>query len=284
MHPLITRWWNVGLRNQWCGHVVLDPIFLSNKALTAPYWIASDRYGDAFRSFWGNLFEDYMNQLMDALTRGTQMAYLPSPLTDDGKQICDGMILEGDTAILLEYKSFMLSAESKYHNSSETLHESLTRNLVQNSKGKPKGVRQLSAAVENLFGAHTPCHNRRLATSSVRTVIPCIITLDSVGGAIGINGFLQKNWELRSSVDVAILPICCIPIDTLEKKSGIIRKHSFGTVLKRWMEINPAMGTPLSQMELGLEGRAPVPEMDSQMHEYFDKSARALFSKEWPAR
>jgi hypothetical protein len=50
------------------------------------------------------------------------------------------------------------------------------------------------------------------------------------------------------------------------------------------MEINPAMGTPLSQMELGLEGRAPVPEMDSQMHEYFDKSARALFSKEWPAR
>jgi hypothetical protein len=277
-HPVINRWWNVGLTNQWCGHVILDPIFLSNKALTAPYWISSKKYGDAFRRFWGDLFEDYMNQFMVALCRDTQMIYIPDPRAGDGRQICDGMIIEGDTAILFEYKSFMLSAEAKYHNVPQVLQEALTRNLVQNSKGKPKGARQLSAAVETLFNSDLHSDERATSVANVKTVIPCIVTLDSVGGAIGINGFLQHHWTLTRAVDVEVLSICCIPIDTLEKKSGTLRKHSFGTVLKRWMQINPSMGTPLGQMELGLEGRSPVPEMDSQMHDYFEKSMKVLFA------
>ena len=85
----------------------------------------------------------------------------------------------------------------------------------------------------------------------------------------------------RKGQDIWFKPVCCLPIDTLEKKAGVIREHSFATVLKRWMQINPAMGTPLSQVQLGFRGSSPVPEMNLELHKYFNRSARGLFSKDW---
>ena len=109
--PIVERWMNNGLTSQWCGYLALDPIFLWDRLLTAPYWLSSDHFGQPFRSFWGHIFEDYCNQLMREATASSKATYVGDVCWKGGRQLTDGLLLEGDTLVVLEYKGFMLSAE-----------------------------------------------------------------------------------------------------------------------------------------------------------------------------
>ena len=251
MFPLVDRWMNTGLISQWCGHLVLDPIYLWDRLLAAPYWLASDTHGDRFRSFWGNLFEDYCGELMTEATASSKAVYRHDVHLKKDVQLCDGLLLEGDTLVVLEYKGFMLSAESKYSANPVKLRDNIYGNLVRNSAGKKKGVEQLEEAITALFGPERGIEKVFSGWRDIRRVLPCIVTLDPIGGVVGISTMLQLY--LRSeNLPIARSPVFCIPVSELERRAPFFNSMGLAAILSRWLEINPTLGTPLSQIEMSL--------------------------------
>lgn len=247
--PMVERWLNVGLVNQWCGYLVTDPIYLFDKLITAPYWLAANKHDVAFRIFWGSLFEDYCHEVMQEAITASEMIYIPDVRNDDGQQLCDALVLEGDRLIIMEYKGFMLSAEAKYSGDADLLLQSLERNLVRSSRGQKKGVDQLRATLSYLFGPKRWIETLFPQWRDIREVFPCIVTLDSIGAAVGLSPMLQRYMPEQRNLGVRVTPIFCLWIRELERKAHFFRSSGLASIFAHWLEINPSLGTPLGQIE-----------------------------------
>lgn len=188
--PLLDRWWNVGRTDQWCGYLILDPIYLFDKVQTAPYWLLRSIYGQSFSIFWGVLFEDYCNELMNQACFDSSLQYISNPEKSGKRQICDGILLEDKRIILLEYKVCMMSAEAKYSGDPSLLQRGIEKHLVRSSDGK-KATEQLGDAIEHLFGSERGIENLTPDWKNLTEVMPCVITMDAIGGAIGLSPMLQ---------------------------------------------------------------------------------------------
>jgi hypothetical protein len=273
--PVIPYWWNVGTLQQCCGYLVLDPIFLFDKALTEPYWAASNSKGQKFRQFWGQIFEDYVNAILSDACKETNMRFAPNIVTQSNEQLCDGMILEGETLIILEYKSVMMTARAKYGNDPTILLAEIEAKLVKNAEGRRKGVLQLNKTVDLLFGDSRLIENVYPNWRKIKRVMPCVVTLDSIGGAIGMSSLLQLYAEKLKNVDIEVTPIFCVTITALEKRFGFFGKHSLVDIFDRWLSINPSLGTPLGQMNLSLSGWRNLPMLD--VSSFFRTGIKRLF-------
>ena len=275
--PMVRRWLGIGLKTQWAGDLVLDPVYLWERLLMEPYWLSSKRFGAPFRSFWGDVFEDYCNKLMGEATSSSGASYLPNVLRKNKEQLSDGLLLEGDTLVIIEYKGFMLSAEAKYSGDPERLLAAIQGNLVKTEAGQKKGVEQIAEAAEYLFGKERFIEQVFPEWRAIKKVFPCIITLDSIGGAIGISTMLQL-YARPLKVSVEIAPVFCVPISQIEKLAPYFRSTGFVSILKKWLQMNPTLGTPLSQIEMDLGEPAKLAILD--IRSYLEADASVLLPNE----
>jgi hypothetical protein len=217
----------------------LDIAMLAEKFDSGPFWrvheyiLAEDR--GRFHSFWGTVFEDYVNWLFSQCIDGKHNEFFPNPKYADRptEQVCDGVMLCGRSAVLMEYKSSTFTVTAKYGGSPKELESDLRKKLVGTAESR-KGVYQLADAVEKLCRYDKPDRIEGIDMSQVTTVFPLIITRDDLGSALGTNAFLNLHFQelLRGKrFPRSVTPLFCLSADDLEKLSAYLPDTAFAEVL-----------------------------------------------------
>jgi hypothetical protein len=253
--PLVLQYYNMHLKTASSGFLMMDNLFFLEKIQTAPYWNAA-AFGERIHRFWGAVFEKYVNELMTRACAGTKAKYIPDPRhpDDPSAQICDGIVVSGDSMVLMEYKSNMFRADTKYSGNHSELAAEIEMKLVHNKTDKKKGVWQLSGALKTLFDQNASMSLPGIDLRNIKRVYLYLVTLDSIGATIGISPFLNTFLEERldgRSFPIEVRPLFCTDIETLEFASGFFGASSLPQVLEHWFVTNPSPTTPLSAIDLG---------------------------------
>lgn len=263
--PLVQQFYDMHLRTAWCGFLMMDNLFLLEKIHSGPYWNANAKFGLKLRKFWGAVFELYVNELMNRSCANTNNKFIPDPrdAQNPNIQICDGIVIADDAMVLMEYKSSMFRADTKYSGNHSAIADEIEKKLVHDKEaGQKKGVWQLCESISKLFGQRSLSINN-VDLSKIRFVYPFLLTLDSIGGTIGMSPFLNTYFDERLDREafrsVTVQPLFCTDIQALEVVSGLFKTKALSDILKKWFITNPSLATPLLAIDLG---PLPLPEND----------------------
>jgi len=275
------------------GYLPIDLLFLAEKFESGPFWAINDisrNMGDRLRKFWGPVFEAYMNDLLRDSLRQTGAVFVADPrdATDPACQICDGLVLQGHSLVLLEYKSCMFTAETKYSGNFELLVDEIEKKLVRDKgESKKKGVEQLADAVAQLFGVEPRTIVKDLDLSGVTRVYPLLVTLDGIGGSLLISRLLNHYFANfisgRRSSRVEVKPLLCTDVESIEEVSGCFQSMSLAGFLDFWLSKDPNfMGALTAFTVPELEGNRNV-RMAREWHSLSSEISERSFPEEYAA-
>jgi hypothetical protein len=277
------------------GMIPADVLFVMEKFETGPYWRVSGTHrdtGDRLRRFWGAVFEAYANDQLAAAAARSGALFLPDPrwADDSSTQVCDGILMEGDALVLLEYKSSMFTARAKYSGNHTILRDEILTKLVRNEDTKKKkGVEQLAYAMKRLMGpdASAAAVNGIDAAHASR-VYPLLVTLDDIGGTLLMSRFLQTYFasflEARSFKAERARPLFCTDVESLELILPFFDSFPLSNFLQHWVDVDPSlMSTLLAHVPDGLPNRRndTLYEEWERLSERFEST---LFPGELPAK
>jgi hypothetical protein len=288
-YPLVQQFYNLHLKTAWCGFLMMDNVFFLDKVLTGPYWHANATYGQRIHRFWGSVFEKYVNELMRRALAGTNSQYFPDPRTvnDPNVQICDGLVLAGDSLVLMEYKGSVFRADTKYGGDHVVLAAEIEKKFVHDHESKnKKGVVQLAEAVKTLFGRDGSSLFPQIDLKKIKRVYLYIVTLDSIGGTIGmsalLNTFLDEMLDRSAFPSIEIRPLFCSEIEALEDITGLFAKISLPQILETWFVSNPALMAPLQAVDFSGFGWMENEWLRAEWVAIYKNVVRVLFPNEDP--
>lgn len=283
-YPLVQQFYNLHLSNAWCGFLMMDNIFFLDKVLTGPYWQANAKHGQRIHRFWGAVFERYVNDLMTRATAGTANAYIadPHPADNPNKQLCDGVLIAGNSLVLMEYKGNVFTAAAKYSGDHTVLMAEIRKKLVYEQKSKrKKGVEQLAAAVKTLFGPDGAQLYPQIDLKSIKHVYLYLVTLDSIGGTIGmsafLNTFLDDLLDRSQFSSIEIHPLFCSEIEILEEITGLLKTVSLPNILDCWQNADGHLLLPLQAVNLTRVGWSNNDWLLAEWNAIYISMVRILF-------
>jgi hypothetical protein len=261
----------------------------AEKVLTGPYWHANATYGQRIHRFWGSVFEKYANELMRRALAGTNSQYLPDPrpVNNPNVQICDGLVLAGDSLVLMEYKGSVFRADTKYSGNHIALAAEIEKKLVHDHESKnKKGVVQLAEAVKTLFGPEGSNLFPQINLKKIKRVYLYIVTLDAIGGTIGmsafLNTYLDKVLDRSAFPSIEIRPLFCSEIEALEDITCLFAKISLPQIMERWFVSNTALLTPLQAIDFSGLGSKENEWLRAEWVAIYKNIVRVLFPNEDP--
>ncbi len=275
----------------------IDLNFLGARCESALYWKVLDGLSgkdrEKFQAFWGDLFQQYLNWLLKESVDGKLNKFFPAPkFMGTEEEVCDGLILCGNKAVVMEYKGGLFAAHAKYDGAPEVLMADLEKKFV-GTEIKRKGVQQLVQAVENLFSGS----GRTIAdidTSRITKVYPVIVIHDDIGGAWFLNAYLNTRFKAllnrrsarysnKTGSKVTVTPLFCISADHLEVIAERLRTNALSEILEMRYRGEKALNLPFLMVEnpsLGNES-LPIPEfLSKEVHEFTDKLKKAFAPSE----
>jgi hypothetical protein len=234
------------------GYLSLDILFAIEKFEGGP----SADMGDRLRKFWGAVFEAYMNSVFKDSLSQTSATFVPDPCRrdDPARQICDALILQDSSLVLLEYKASMFRADTKYSGNFMALVDEVERKLVrgksESKKSKKKGVEQLASAVIQLFGNRNRAVVANLDLSGVTRVYPLLVTLDAIGGSLLMSRLLNQYFSRfmtgRELSGPKVEPLMCTDVQSIEEISGCFPKMGLARFLDYWLSKDPNLMATLT--------------------------------------
>jgi hypothetical protein len=261
--------------------LLLDHFFLFEKVISEPYFKGMQK-SPGFSRFWGAVFERYVHAIMRRAHSGLNATYIPNPKLrpSDNDELCDGVIISGDSIVLLEYKSSIMRADCKYGGDPKSFLTDFKSKYVFDERDQnPKAAKQLAAAVKKLFSSDQV---EWLNKSKVRRCSVLLVTLDGIGGAIAastiLDFYFQEELEKLGRPDIHIDPFFCCNIETLEMTSGSLNRISLPAILQRWLSANPSRATPLGAFRMEDVLKASPEWVWSAWEDFSTEAVNALFS------
>jgi hypothetical protein len=263
------------------GHLPSHVIFLIEKFETGPYWRLNDvgaAIGDRLRRFWGAVFETYMNDLIRTISGPAGVRFISDPrlATDKNIQICDGLIVEGEALVVMEYKASMFTARAKYSGDHVRLRDEIASKLVRDvAERRKKGVEQLAEAITLLFSDPTREVVEGLDVSQIKRVYPVLITLDDVGASLLISKLLNFSFDALFKRDttngIKVNPILCTDIESLEVLLPYVAVKPLSEFLQYWLDNDPKLlSTLLARFPEGLP---------QKRNDFLDREWKALYEE-----
>jgi hypothetical protein len=243
-----------------------DIVLILEKFEAGPYWRVNDvsrETGDKLRRFWGAVFEAYVNDQVIASATGSGVLFVPDPrwADDPSAQVCDSLLVEGDSLVLLEYKSSMFTARAKYSGNHVLLRDEIVTKLVRNEEaGKKKGVEQLADAMRRLLRENGLVSVKGLDLSHVKRIYPLLVTLDDLGATLLMSRLLKGYFDEflggESFPAEKIRPLFCTNIESLEVVLPFCDACPLSGFLQHWLDVDPSlMGTLVARPPDGLPSR-----------------------------
>lgn len=204
-------------------HLVLDSSCVADLLSSGLYWSifdslpgrpSSDR--ERFRELWGRAFELYVVDLFKGFYGESKLSPLIADVefqTDEGGGQIDAALDFGNEVILIEVKSCLLSLNAKCSGQWRELENALTRSLVENQKGKPKGVSQLARAAEAII------EGRVFSGGPRDHVFPVLVVDEKALECMAMNTYLNQRFRnvLKEANSKRILPLTLMSIGELEE-------------------------------------------------------------------
>jgi len=206
-------------------------------------------------SHWGLVFEEYVTWMFETYAIPTMHKIHPNPrYLNSTDQICDQIIICGDTAVLIEAKLATCPAADRYSGDYQKIKSYLEDKLV-----KTKGVNQLIAAVKRLGakGSDVPDYLKGIAK-----IIPVIITRDDFGGCWGVNAYLNKRFKsqlsTKSHKGIVVTPLVSMNISCLERMMWVLQEKAFADVMEERIRTDPTLRQPFdAAVKYVQQGAAP---------------------------
>ena len=185
----------------------------------------------AFKGIYGDIYSEsgLFYQVMDYVFV-TQKKYTRFSGEQMKKFLGDGepdyYIRDKGKIYLFEYKDALFSAEAKHSFDYQVIIDELLKKLVQNSEGKPKGVKQLVSSIEKIGQGEFDQFDQYDKSKCI--IYPIIVYTDDSYNTPGINFILNKKFrelirEKRLESMFEIKKLTLIHIDTLIKFQDLIR-------------------------------------------------------------
>jgi hypothetical protein len=192
-------------------------------------------------SYWGLVFEEYVTWMFETYAAPALHDVYPSPTyLKSADQVCDQIIICGNTAALIEAKLATCAAADRYSGEYQKIKGYLEDKLV-----KTKGVDQLLTAVKRLGakGSDVPDYLR-----GITKIIPVIITRDDLGGCWCVNAYLNKRFKNqlsnKSHKEIVVTPLVSMNISCLERMMWVLQEKSFADVLEERIKADPTLRQP----------------------------------------
>ena len=239
------------------NHILcIDFYFLLEKLQNGVFWIIRDLLeqqckgtGQKIIGLWGNIFEDYTASV---ITRGinAQVPRVERCVTSlkynqKLKEECTDIAVCGkDTLILLECKSPILRAETKFSGDFGKFDTELKHKIIEGERPeKARGVKQLCNAIQSLF--HTDETQRKnikeINISKVSKIYPVLILSDRTFSVPMMNRYLDSEFErlmkytnLKKNLDIKHLTV--LTIEDLESLEPYLSHTAFHVHLDKWMQ------------------------------------------------
>jgi len=237
---------------------MLDYEFALGKLESAVIWrvlgnLPSNRK-EPWLSFWGLVFEEYVTWMFENYAQPAINALHPNPtyLTSTD-QICDQIVVCGNTAVLIEAKLATCTAADRYSGDHEKIKVYLEGKLVQS-----KGVKQLLSAVERISAKGTDVPDY---LKNINKIIPVIITRDDSGGCWGVNAYLNKRFQdqlgKKSHKGMVVTPLVSMNISCLERMMWVLQKKAFADVMEERIKTDPSLRRPFDELKYVRRGVPP---------------------------
>jgi hypothetical protein len=216
----------------------LDLSMLADKMESGVFWSVNGQVDakirDQFHVFWGEVFERYVSWLMGSSVDGEVNKFLPNPrYLKKGLEVCDGIVVSGTSAILIECKGSTLTAKGKYGGDASTLDAELQKKFV-GTAATPKGVRQLVDAIQKLFGREAHDQVSGIDLGKIENVIPVLLTRDDIGSAFNISAYLNFHFQelIRgTSFTPTVSPLCAVSVNDFEQLAPYLVDVSLSEIL-----------------------------------------------------
>ena len=249
--PAVEQWYNLPLKNCWLGHLLLDNHMLLEKQLSGPYWFAFGKYGKRFSRFWGRVFEEYVNRLLMTSTAGTPVRFIQDVCHPHApqRQICDGLIVDENALAVIEYKAAIFTADAKYSGDPALLSDEIDNKLIRDQvSGNKKAAIQLADAVNSLMTDPSISISLGIDLSTISSIFPLVVTLDGIGGTIGISPYLELAFHPALNLDVqqsnVVQAMACVDINSLEVMTEYFHVCGLTNLLQKWREFSPSLAAP----------------------------------------
>jgi hypothetical protein len=254
---------------------MLDYEFALGKLESAVVWrvlrsLPNDKK-EPWLSYWGLVFEEYVTWMFEIYAAPALHKVYPSPKYVNGSdQICDQIVICGDTAVLIEAKLATCAAADRHSGNYEKIKLYLEEKLVT------KGVNQLLNAVKRLGakGADVPDY-----LMGINKIIPAIITRDDVGGCWGVNAYLNKRFKdqlsTKSHKGIVVTPLVSMNISCLERVMWVLQEKAFADVLEERIEADPTLRQPFDAAAKYVQQGA-APKLHAHVEAYRELADRLI--------
>lgn len=219
----------------------IDFDFLTNKAETGIFWRVVRSLPkvqqNAFFAFWGEVFERYINWLLDrSVNPLINVLHLDPRYRDNtSEQVCDAIILNGSNACLLEDKGITFTSDAKYSGNAEILKKEIEIELLGTPSDR-KGLRQLAEAII------TDSELRRdidgVDLSLVAKIFPVLVVRDDVALTPYFGEYLNFRFRkllVGKKLSRIVTPLFVITADEMERIAGHLDRTKLSDILEaRW--------------------------------------------------
>jgi hypothetical protein len=269
------------------GRYLIDVLCLAEKSESGIFWRINQALPQEsrmqFHRDWGAAFERYINWLIEASSNESVNRVFPNPkFFGTGKEVCDALVVCGDSMLFIESKGATFSARSKYGTDPSMLREEIEEKFIQTKDAK-KGIGQLALRIQEVFAKNEPHAIEGVDTSKIRKVFPVLITRDDIGSALLLNAYLASRFKdlfSRKSVSVTVTPPHCLSAQDLEMIGGYLQDVSFADLLDERYNNDRSLMSSFWLVDNSIidriGGRECKPFADA-CHEYFREIANSLF-------
>lgn len=253
---------------------MLDYEFALGKLESAVIWRVlrnlPNNKKEPWLSYWGLVFEEYVTWMFQTYATPALHKVYPNPTyVNSTDQICDQIIVCGDTVVLIEAKLATCTAADRYSGDYEKIKAYLEDRLV-----KTKGVNQLLKAVNRFGDADVPDYLK-----GISKIIPVIITRDDFGGSWGVNAYLNKRFKdqlgKKSHKRVVVTPLVSMSISCLERMMWVLQEKAFADVMEERIRTDPTLRQPFDAAVKYVQ-HGTAPKLDAHVEAYEELIERLI--------
>jgi len=237
----------------------LDYSFLAEKFESSPFWCVHKELGDKerknFHAFWGIVFEMYVGWLLGNSVNPHVNEFHASPRYDrkGGTQVCDALVLCGETAMLIECKGSTFTARSKYTNDPDGLRKEIEKKLV-GTDDEPKGIRQLKNAL-SVFRKNAPEKVKDVDLRRITKIMPVIVTRDDIGSYLDMNKYLNIRFrevlgKEKKQIKATVTPVFLMSAGNLENIAPYLSDVPLSDVLEQRYRADPELRSTFGMVEI----------------------------------
>jgi hypothetical protein len=200
----------------------IDLAFVLEKLHVGVHWVMHDAYpqrgpkrDDLFKA-WGILFEEYVHWLLSGMESTIPIKYF-RPQWQEGGESLDGMLLQGDVLVPLEYKGGFLARSARYSGKVDVFTKDPDEKFGS-------GCHQLAWKLNTIF-AQDESQRKRMTDAPplthIRAVVPVLVLQDHILRVPFLNWYLNRRFKNELAAfslrpEVIVRPLNVLNVNELE--------------------------------------------------------------------